>query len=442
MLLLNTILITILVYNSHQDDTTKSQNGAMNTSTASTTTNKPISPVTTSVFPKLTDLFTMSPFFRDMTLPTIVPDASKSTIFPTLPSNLNPFPVTPFPKLESLNLANLTPVTLPNLPNLFDMKSVALPPMPKMEDVQMNISINPESLMDVPEIVRHWGYPIETYEVLTEDEYILTLHRIPHGRSGSKNKDKPVVFLQHGLLCTSSIWLLNLPHQSPGFIFADKGYDVWLGNMRGNTYSKSHLKMSSRNPNYWRFSWDEMAKYDIPAMINFVLKTTKQKHLYCVGHAQGALTMFAKLSRDQSFAKKLFYNIFGDGEFLSNNLFTKLMTDIICGDKKGSPLCENFIFSASGPDSNQFNSSRIGIYLAHNPAGTSSRNMLHFAQMVKTHRMANFITNQYKIHDYDLSRVKVPLTIFYSNNDWLASAADVEKYLLPSLPESSIKDIV
>lgn len=70
----------------------------------------------------------------------------------------NPFSVTPFPRLEPLNLANLTPVTLPNLPNLFDMKSVALPSMPKMEDVQMNISINPESLMDVVRLLEIFNY--------------------------------------------------------------------------------------------------------------------------------------------------------------------------------------------------------------------------------------------------------------------------------------------
>ncbi|KAK6044333.1 hypothetical protein COOONC_18162 [Cooperia oncophora] len=87
---------------------------------------------------------------------------------------------------------------------------------------------------------------------------------------------------------------------------------------------------------------------------------------------------------------KLVYRLFGDNEFLSNNIFTQLLTDIICDKSVNNPLCENFIFSVSGPNSNQFNSSRIGIYLAHNPAGTSSRNMLHFAQMVRTKSMAPF----------------------------------------------------
>ncbi|KIH50616.1 hypothetical protein ANCDUO_19303 [Ancylostoma duodenale] len=87
---------------------------------------------------------------------------------------------------------------------------------------------------------------------------------------------------------------------------------------------------------------------------------------------------------------QLVYKLFGDNEFLSNNIFTRLLTDIICDKSVNNPLCENFIFSVSGPNSNQFNTSRIGIYLAHNPAGTSSRNMLHFAQMVHTKRMASF----------------------------------------------------
>jgi len=44
----------------------------------------------------------------------------------------------------------------------------------------------------------------------------------------------PVVFLQHGLVDTADAWIINHPDQAPAFVFARKGYDVWLGNSRGH----------------------------------------------------------------------------------------------------------------------------------------------------------------------------------------------------------------
>ncbi|VDM75330.1 unnamed protein product [Strongylus vulgaris] len=156
-----------------------------------------------------------------------------------------------------------------------------------------------------PQIIQHWGYPAEIYTVTTEDGYILELHRIPYGKNDAKpTTPRPVVFMQHGLECSSSNWITNLPDESAGFIFADAGFDVWLGNMRGNTYSIKHVNLNPKQDKFWEFSWDEMAKYDLESMVSKALNVTGQQQLYYIGHSQGTITMFSKLSMDQAFSAK------------------------------------------------------------------------------------------------------------------------------------------
>ena len=37
-------------------------------------------------------------------------------------------------------------------------------------------------------------------------------------------------------------------------MLADLGYDVWLGNLRGNTYSRKHAYLDPKEKTYWDFS--------------------------------------------------------------------------------------------------------------------------------------------------------------------------------------------
>jgi lysosomal acid lipase/cholesteryl ester hydrolase len=50
----------------------------------------------------------------------------------------------------------------------------------------------------------------------------------------------------------------------------EAGYDVWLGNNRGNIYSRGH-KTKKPDGDYFYFSFWELGKYDLPAMIDLVL---------------------------------------------------------------------------------------------------------------------------------------------------------------------------
>jgi len=53
------------------------------------------------------------------------------------------------------------------------------------------------------------------------------------------------------------------------------------------------------------YSWDEMAHYDLPAMLNYVLHATGHDKLYYIGHSQGTLIAFTQFSHDHVLANKV-----------------------------------------------------------------------------------------------------------------------------------------
>ena len=95
-------------------------------------------------------------------------------------------------------------------------------------------------------------------------------------------------------------------HGAPAFRLAEQGYDVWLGNFRGNTYSRAHLSLNPDVDNdYWRFTWDEMATRDLPAMLDYVMEQTGKEKIQYVGHSMGTTTFMVMNSLDQSWADKV-----------------------------------------------------------------------------------------------------------------------------------------
>ena len=61
--------------------------------------------------------------------------------------------------------------------------------------------------------------PFEVHDdVITEDNYIITMHRLPRNDS----KRRYPVLLMHGLLQSSDVWLLNERNKSLAWILWDK----------------------------------------------------------------------------------------------------------------------------------------------------------------------------------------------------------------------------
>jgi lysosomal acid lipase/cholesteryl ester hydrolase len=166
----------------------------------------------------------------------------------------------------------------------------------------------------------YWGFPFQTHFVTSKDGYILALHRIPFSRSehlerksrarqgGGKEQTtiKPVVLLWHGCLMSSEVWVAtpNM-NESLAFTLAEAGFDVWLGNTRGNKYSCKHRKFKPSEEIFWDFSMDQFAHFDLPDSIDYILNLTGVTSLSFIGFSQGSAIGFSALSLNSELNRKV-----------------------------------------------------------------------------------------------------------------------------------------
>ncbi|KAH8250939.1 hypothetical protein KR038_009348 [Drosophila bunnanda] len=328
------------------------------------------------------------------------------------------------------------------------------------------------------ERIEEQGYPAESHFVETPDGYVLNVFRIPHSPSlDNAAQQRPVVLIMHGLFSCSDCFLLNGPEDALAYNYADAGYDVWLGNARGNLYSRNNTKVDLKHPYFWKFSWHEIGAIDLPTMIDYILEVTGEEALHYVGHSQGCTSFVvmgsyrpeynAKIKTAHLLAPPVFMGntteglivatapVFGtpgigsalleNQVFLPKNHFIQRLLDTTCSNR---PLllsyCKTLALLWGGPEIGNLNKTLLPQIAETHPAGVSSNQAIHYIQ--------SYTSNDFRLYDwgrrknmeyygvpeppaYDLGKITSELYLYYGLADGSANKQDISRLpeLLPNL---------
>jgi hypothetical protein len=138
------------------------------------------------------------------------------------------------------------------------------------------------------------------------------------------------------------------------------------------------------------------------------------------------------------------FELFGVQDFLPSDDLIHYLAGTLC---ESAPwACADVVFLICGYDITNLNESRIALYADYTPAGTSVRNMVHWAQQVQDGNFQMFDYgpigniqhyNSFYPPQYPLQNLTSPKIAFFTGTkDDLADPTDVKR-LIDALPNSN-----
>ncbi|XP_070383520.1 lipase member N-like isoform X1 [Dermacentor albipictus] len=320
------------------------------------------------------------------------------------------------------------------------------------------------------ELIKYHGYPCELSYATTDDGYVLEVDHVPHGREGSpstagdQRTPRYPVLLVPAFTSASDMWFLNYPSQSPGFLLADRGFDVWCMNSREAKPYSNHTTLSQDDRKYWRWSFDEIGRYDVAACVDHVLKATGAPKLTIMALSQGVAITLVFLSTRPEYNGKvdlviaygpvanithagpplsvavpllppvlLALDPLGRGAYVGVSNRVKRALSQLCQAAIGR-VCSAAVTVTLLSSPLQLNKTRMPMYVGHYPKGTTVQNMRHYHQM---YRAKNFVMYDHGVAEnrrrygqrappaYPLELITTPIAVFSSEGDFVADTRGV-----------------
>ena len=294
------------------------------------------------------------------------------------------------------------------------------------------------------------SYHFEAYNLVTSDGIPLQIHRL---RKNSHNqKISTPIFMQHGLLGSSADFLLE---DGIAYTLADAGKDVWLGNFRGSIFSRRCQREPINDERFWGYCIDHHGSEDLPTMINFVLKETRQTQIIYIGHSMGATALFIMCNLHSNMSSKIKeahllapvadcsvvqglpkYCI-NAAEYLMHILeMLGIYTLFFPRMLKGYSLMAILMFQIVGYHSfdidNKFD--RIKTILEFAPSGSTTKTVL---QYIRCHKKKQLVSAKYDgcsvTYVYSLECANFPTIIYWSEDDYAAGRRNMER-MMKDLP--------
>lgn len=243
--------------------------------------------------------------------------------------------------------------------------------------------------------------------------------------------------------------------------FAHAFFYILPGNNRGNRYSHKHLRLSPGDEKYWDFCIDDLAQIDVPTMLAYIKQATRIAHVSYIGLSQGTAQAFAAFSWNPELSETVpvfialapAVRVKG----LTPSILASLITanlefiNVIFGHKsmlgyvtswqriltpkfftQAVVMSMSYLF---GWDCSTISAERREQLFQHVYSFSSVKCVSHWFQLIRHGKLAmfqdRFASNGRHTLNYELTKIRCPIALFYGGRDELVDAQAVAQELGP-----------